>query len=80
MCFFCSLIPATFFVSLGYFALWTSSSAEGGIALFGRILACWVFVVAAMFPLCGAYMAFSKKCPMSKWMKEAEGGAEAKGN
>ncbi len=66
MCFFFSLIPATFFVLLGYFVLFSSRKAESNIGKFGLILAVWLFIVALFFPICGAYMTLSGKCPMDK--------------
>ncbi len=72
MCFICSLIPATIFVVIGYFVLFSSSNAEGTIQTFGQILGIWVFIVALLFLICGAYMTLSGKCPMDK--KEAKNG------
>lgn len=68
MCFFASLIPATFFVVVGYFVLFTSGKTEGGVRMFGRGLAIWLFVLAAFFPVCGAYITFTGLCPMSHMM------------
>ena len=63
MCFFMSLVPATFLVVVGFFVLFASSRAEGGIQRFGRILAIWVFVVALVPVLAGAYVTLSGLCP-----------------
>jgi uncharacterized membrane protein (DUF485 family) len=63
MRFFMSLVPATFLVVIGYFVLFASSRAEGGIQRFGRILAIWVFVVALVPVLAGAYATLSGLCP-----------------
>ena len=64
MCFFISLIPATFWVVVGYFVLFSSTKAEGGISKFGRILAVWIFIIASFFPLMGAYVTLSGLCPI----------------
>ncbi len=69
MCFFASLIPATFFLILGYFVLFASARSEGGIRTFGRILAVWIFVIAAVFPIAGAVVALYWDCPMQKMME-----------
>ena len=73
MCFFASLIPATFFVTLGYFVLYASARSEGGIRTFGRILAVWIFLIALLPPIGGAVVTFSGECPMQKMF---ERGAE----
>ncbi len=70
MCFFFSLIPATFCVTIGYFVLFASSKAAGGIKAFGIMLAIWFFVIALLPPLAGAYVSLSGQCPMEQMMKE----------
>jgi hypothetical protein len=77
MCFLISLVPATFWVTIGYFVLFTSSKAENGVSTFGRILAIWIFVIA-LFPLfAGAYVSFSGLCPVEQMMEQFQrGGAE----
>ena len=72
MCFFASLIPATFFLVLGFFVLFASAKAEGGIRTFGRILAVWIFLIALLLPIGGALVTLSGECPMQKMF---EGGA-----
>jgi hypothetical protein len=69
MCFFASLIPATFFLILGYFVLFASARSEGGVRTFGQILAVWIFVIAAVFPITGAVVALFWECPMEKMME-----------
>ena len=64
MCFFFSFIPATFWVVIGYFVLFASTKAEGAIQKFGRILAIWIFVIAAFLPVAGAYVTFADLCPI----------------
>jgi hypothetical protein len=70
MCFLCSLIPATVFGVLGYFVLFVSAGAEGTMQTFGQVLAIWVFIVALCFPICGAYVTLSGRCPMEKMMQQ----------
>ncbi len=63
-CFFFSFIPATVFLVIGYFVLFSSSRSEGTIQKFGEILAIWVFVVALFFPIMGTYVSISGLCTM----------------
>ena len=72
MCFFFSLIPATMFVTIGYFVLFASGKTEGGIRTFGRILAIWLFLIALLPPIAGAYMTFSGLCPIAQMTQEFE--------
>jgi hypothetical protein len=39
MCFFFSLIPATIWVVLGYFVIFSAAKTQGAVQLFGYILA-----------------------------------------
>ena len=68
MCFLFSLLPATLWVIIGYFVLFSSSKMmAGGIRTFGQVLAIWIFVIAALFPIGGAYVTLAGLCPdMSK--------------
>jgi hypothetical protein len=68
MCFFFSLIPATIWVVLGYFILYSSTKAQGTVQRFGYFLAIWVFVVAAFFPVTGAYVTLTGLCPSIETM------------
>ena len=70
MCFFASLIPATVWIIIGFFVLFASTKAEGGLRKFGQVLAIWVFVIASFFPIAGAYMAISGMCPMEQHLEE----------
>ncbi|UCC80647.1 MAG: hypothetical protein JSW64_04610 [Candidatus Zixiibacteriota bacterium] len=63
MCFWCSLIPFTFWVTVGYFVLFSSRKSEGGMRLFGVILSIWLFIVAIGFIICGIYMTSTGQCP-----------------
>jgi hypothetical protein len=68
MCFFFSLIPATIWVILGYFILFSSTKVQGTVQRFGYFLAIWVFIIAAFFPVMGAYVTFSGLCPSIETM------------
>jgi len=68
MCFFISFLPATFWVVVGYFVLFSSTKAEGGINTFGKLLAIWLFIIAAFFPIAGAYVTLADLCPMEEIM------------
>ena len=72
MCFFFGLIPATGLVAIGYFVLFCSSKAEGGIRGFGRVLAVWIFLVALFPPLAGAYVTLSGLCPIDQMMQNVQ--------
>ena len=63
MCFFLSLVPATIWVVLGYFVLFSSYRTHGPIQMFGQVLAVWVFIIAAFFPVAGAYVTLAGLCP-----------------
>jgi hypothetical protein len=68
MCFFFSLIPATLWAVLGYFVLFSCTKTQGTVQRFGYILACWVFIIAACFPLMGAYVSLAGLCPSIETM------------
>ena len=70
MCFLFSLIPATFWLVVGFFVLYASGRAEGTLQKFGKVLAIWIFVIATFLPICGAYVTLSGKCPMEKFIEE----------
>ncbi len=72
MCFLISLIPATFWVAVGYFIIYSSAKIDGAIRAFARVLAVWIFILAVLFPICGAYYSLSGKCPMAKAMNKIE--------
>jgi hypothetical protein len=69
MCFFFSLIPATLLVVVGYFVLFSATKAEGPVQMFGYLLAVWVFIIAAFFPITGAYVTLAGLCPSMETMK-----------
>ena len=69
MCFFLSFIPATIWVVLGYFVLFSSTKTQGAVQIFGRILAIWLFILAAFIPVMGAYVTFAGLCPIEGMMQ-----------
>ena len=74
MCFFFSFLPATFWVVVGYFVLFASTKSEGGVRTFGRILAIWIFIIAAFIPLMGAYISLSGLCPLEALLRGMSSG------
>jgi hypothetical protein len=68
MCFFFSFLPATFWLVIGYFVLFSAGRAEGSIETFGRVLATWIFVISGMILLAGAYFSLSDMCSIEAWM------------
>ena len=66
MCFLFSLFPATVLTIFGYIVLYCATKSEGGVRAFGRILAVWVFVLAAVPPLAGAYVSTAGLCPIER--------------
>lgn len=70
MCFLISLVPATFWVTIGYFVLFASSKADNGVKAFGRILAIWIFLIALFLPIVGAYVSLSGLCPIEQVLEE----------
>ena len=72
MCFFFSLIPATFWLVVGFFVLFTSTKTEGTLRKFGKILAIWIFIIALLFPICGAYVTLSGNCPLNKMIENMD--------
>lgn len=70
MCFFFSLIPATVWLIIGFFVLFASTKTERGLSKFGKVLAIWSFVIAAFFPIVGAYLTLAGLCPMEAMMEQ----------
>jgi hypothetical protein len=66
VCFVISLIPATVWVMVGYFVLFTSTRADGAVRTLGRGLAIWLFIIAACIPLVGAYVTIAGLCPIDQ--------------
>ena len=69
MYFLFSLIPATFLVVLGYFVLFSSTKSQGAVKTFGQILAIWVFILAAVLPVAGAYATYAGLPSMGATMR-----------
>jgi len=74
MYFLFSLIPATFAVALGYFILFSSTKAQGAVKVLGRILAAWIFVLAALFPAAGGYVTYADLSPVGSMMRSMHSG------
>lgn len=72
MCFFFSLIPATFFLTIGYFVFFAASKADGRLKSLGRVLAIWLFVVALFPPITGAYVSLSGLCPIDQLIEDLQ--------
>ena len=64
MCFFISLMPATFWTIVGYFILFSSTKAEGRVKTLGQTLAAWAFIIAGFIVLAGAYVTATGMCSM----------------
>ncbi len=65
MCFFFSFMPATICVTVGFFVLFAASKVgDTGLKTFGRVLAIWLFIVAAFILIAGAYVSLSGLCPV----------------
>lgn len=69
MCFIISFVPATFWLVIGYFILFSSTKAEGGVKTFGKVLAVWTFIIAAFIPMMGAYVTIADLCPIETIME-----------
>ncbi|UCD55517.1 MAG: hypothetical protein JSV93_01590 [Candidatus Omnitrophota bacterium] len=74
-----SMMPATMFVVIGFFILFTATKGQGFISRFGQILAIWIFIIAISIIIHGTYITFTgkcpmmgEKCPMIQWMKYGE--------
>ena len=74
MCFFFSLIPATVVVVIGYFVLFSSTKTVGAVKKFGKVLAIWLFIIAAFFPIMALYATLSGQCPMGEIMQGMHSG------
>lgn len=72
MYFIFSLLPATLFAVLGYLVLYCALRSVGGVSAFGKGLAVWLFILALLFPLSGAYFTMSGFSP-SEHYKEMHG-------
>ena len=68
MCFFFSFMPATFWIVIGYFVLFSSTKADGSVMTFGRGLAIWAFIVAGLIVVAGAYITLSGMCSLDAFV------------
>ena len=68
MCFFFSLVPATFWLVIGYLVLYLSARFDGPAKTFGHGLAIWTFIISGFIVLAGAYVTMSGLCPIDAWM------------
>jgi hypothetical protein len=62
-------MPATICATVAYFVLFAASKADDGIKTFGRVLAIWLFVIAAFIPIIAAYVSLAGLCPMDDILK-----------
>lgn len=69
MCFFLSFVPLTVWLIIGYFVLFSSSKSDGGIRIFGRGLAIWIFVITAFIPIAAGYVTLAGLCPIEDMLK-----------
>jgi len=54
MSFLFSLLPATFFVVIGYFVIYSSAKSEGGVKRFGQVPGAWLLFLGGVTVLAGA--------------------------
>jgi hypothetical protein len=71
---FFSLMPATLAAVLGYFILSSSTGTQGAVKTLGRILAIWVFVLAALLPVVGGYVTYADLSPIGSMMRSMHSG------
>jgi hypothetical protein len=64
-CVVIGLFPATFFLVVSYFVLYTSIKTEGFVSWFGQLLALWLLIVALAFPVYGLLMERDGMCPVT---------------
>ena len=65
-------MPATFWLVVGYFVLFSSTKAEGSVKTFGTVLAIWIFIITAFIPIAGAYVALNDLCPIEEIMENMQ--------
>lgn len=68
MPFLFSLIPATVIAVVGFFVLFASARAEGTVQKVGKVLGIWIFVLALLPLVGGAYVAVTGQCPLGGHM------------
>ncbi len=72
MCFFFSLIPATAWAVIGFFVLFASTKAEGGLSKFGQVLGTWSLIIAVLIPVVGAIVTLAGLCPLGAMMENMQ--------
>jgi hypothetical protein len=50
------------------------SPGLGAVQMFGRILTFWVFILAAFFPVMGAYVTLAGLCPIETMIQRMHSG------
>jgi hypothetical protein len=68
MCFFFSFMPATFWLVVGYFVLFSATRADGRIGTLGRAVATWIFIISGAILMAGAYVTLNDMCPLGALM------------
>ena len=66
---------ATLALVLGYFILFSSTKAQGGVKTFGQVLAVWVLILAAFLPLAGAYATYAGVPAIREMMRGMHSGS-----
>jgi hypothetical protein len=69
MCFFFSFMPATFWLVVGYFVLFSATKAEGWAGTLGRVVATWIFLISGGILMAGAYVTLNEMCPIDALMR-----------
>lgn len=64
MCFVFSLGPATLWLVLGFFVIYTAYKTKGRIKKFGKLLSIWLFTIALVIAMVGAYLSVARRCPI----------------
>lgn len=70
MYFIFSLLPATVLAILAYVVLYCATRSEGRVSIFGKVLAVWVFLLALLLPLTGAYISIAGFPPLERHFQE----------
>lgn len=68
-----SLLPFTIFAVLGYVVLYCAIRSESGVQAFGKILSAWLFILALLFPLSGAYLSITGFSPFEEHFQQMHG-------
>ena len=51
-----------------------STKTDGTVQMFGRVLAIWLFIIAALFPVMGAYVTLAGLCPIGDIIQAMQSG------